>query len=143
MLFCPLPLSSPFERRGQPKITSPTRFSPFPGFGRSRKEAAFTINTRHAPQKSATAPIPVRARGLSSMCLFSILFNSFRCRHQALGSLHCATKKKEPPTCHQLPHVIRVSTKTTSCSSATPKKRQDSEDHEWTTERCLAQEEPH
>ena len=52
-------------------------------------------------------------------------------------------KEKEPPRCHQLPFVIRVSTKETSCSSATPeKKRQDSEDHKWTTERCLAQEEP-
>ena len=113
--FCPLPLSSPFERRGQSKITSPTRFSPFPGFGRSRKMVAPRRKVRQLQSLSELVA--------KEVCAFFILFNSFRCRHQALGSLRCATKKKKPPICHQLPHVIRVLTKTTSCSSATPEKK--------------------
>ena len=39
-----------------------------------------------------------------------------------LGHSVVQTKKK-PPRCHQLPQVIRVSTKTTRCSLATPEKK--------------------
>ena len=94
--------------------------------------------------KSATAPISVRARGLNCMFLF-ILFNSFRGRHQALGSLRCATKKKRAtqmsPVSTSRPLLKKK--RPTLRQNQEKQKRQDSEDHVWTTQRCLGPEEPH
>ena len=70
------------------------RFSHFPGFGRSRKLATFTKDIRQALPRMRQLQ-SLSARGLNSMFLFN-LFNNFRGRQQALGSLRRAIKK----SCH-------------------------------------------
>ena len=111
-----LPLLSHLKDKVDQNYRAPARFSPFPGFGRSRKLATFTNRHTSSSAKDATAPISVRARGLNSMFLFN-LFNSFRWLTTSAWVTPLGTQEELPPRCHQLPQVIRFST------SKTPERR--------------------
>ena len=115
----------------------------FPGFGRSRKLATFQKRKsqkkifRQALLKDATAPISVRARGLNSMFLLQQSFGSVSFQvsvdHDNWPHLKIVRqplvceKRLRQLQCHQLPQVTTgvSSTKTTSCSSTTPGKKND------------------